>query len=145
MSASTIVAATDLSEMGRFAVDCAMSQASLTGARVLIVHAIAPPAPERGEGMLHGGVELEDPQAVERRLRAIEPSTEGAHFEHRLVRGEPASEILRLAEEESAEMIVMGTHGRKGVMRALMGSVAEQVARNATCPVLLVKLPKPGA
>ncbi len=39
----------------------------------------------------------------------------------------------------------MGTHGRTGVMRALMGSVAEQVVRNATCPVLLVKIPKEAA
>jgi nucleotide-binding universal stress UspA family protein len=75
-------------------------------------------------------------------LRSIKPGSKGVHFEHRLVRGEPAKEILRLAKDENAGLIVMGTHGRTGMLRALMGSVAEQVVRNATCPVLTLKIPK---
>ncbi len=145
MNEPTILAATDLSEMGQCAVDYATNQARMTGAKVLVVHALAALSPEQGEGMLHGGVGLDDPQTAERRLRAIKPSSEGVRLEHRLVRGEPAKEILRLAEDENAEMIVMGTHGRTGLMRALMGSVAEQVVRNAACPVLLVKIPKAAA
>ena len=50
--------------------------------------------------------------------------------------GDPAAEVVRIAEEESAEMIVMGTHGRTGLTRLLMGSVAEAIVRRSPCPVL---------
>ena len=50
-------------------------------------------------------------------------------------------EIVRLAEEEDVDMIVMGTHGRRGLTRMLMGSVAEAVVRRASCPVLTIKQP----
>jgi nucleotide-binding universal stress UspA family protein len=52
--------------------------------------------------------------------------------------GEPAEEILRYAASHSIGLIVMGTHGRTGVSRVLLGSVAESVLRNASCPVLVV-------
>jgi len=142
MSASTIVVAIDFSEMSRFALDYATTHAKKTGARVLIVHVLAVPSGEQGEGMLHSGVDQETPQTAERRLKAIKSTEEDVQFEHRLVRGEPAKEILRVAQEENAEFIVLGTHGRTGLMRVLMGSVAEQVVRDATCPVMTVKIPK---
>ena len=53
--------------------------------------------------------------------------------------GDPPEEILRAAKEEKADLIVMGTHGRRGVVRALMGSVAETVLRCAPCPVATVR------
>lgn len=53
--------------------------------------------------------------------------------------GDPASTLARLAEEEGVDLIVAGTHGRRGVRRLLLGSVAEGVARQAPCPVLLVR------
>jgi nucleotide-binding universal stress UspA family protein len=49
--------------------------------------------------------------------------------------------MVRLAEEEGVDMIVLGTHGRTGVLRLLMGSVAEAVVRRAKCPVLTFKQP----
>jgi len=55
--------------------------------------------------------------------------------------GDAAEEILRVAEEVRCDLIVMGTHGRSGLGRLLMGSVAEQVMRKARCPVLTVKCP----
>jgi nucleotide-binding universal stress UspA family protein len=54
-------------------------------------------------------------------------------------RGDPAAEILRIAQDTNSDLIVMGTHGRSGLGRLLMGSVAEQVVRKASCPVLTVK------
>jgi nucleotide-binding universal stress UspA family protein len=57
--------------------------------------------------------------------------------------GDPSEEILAVARETRSDLIVMGTHGRTGVGRLLMGSVAEQVMRRATCPVLTVKTPVP--
>lgn len=61
--------------------------------------------------------------------------------ETRLAEGDAADEILRLAEELPCDLIVMGTHGRSGLDRLLMGSVAESVLRRAGCPVLTVKSP----
>jgi nucleotide-binding universal stress UspA family protein len=58
---------------------------------------------------------------------------------HHLVRGDPAAEIVRLARKAKCDLIVMGSHGRTGLQRLLMGSVAEEVARNAHCPVLTVR------
>jgi nucleotide-binding universal stress UspA family protein len=67
--------------------------------------------------------------------------------ETRLERGDPASEILRTADEFGADLIVMGTHGRSGLGRLLMGSVAEAVLREAPSPVLIARsaLPVPRA
>jgi nucleotide-binding universal stress UspA family protein len=59
--------------------------------------------------------------------------------------GDPASEILDRADEQECDLIVMGTHGLTGLRRILMGSVAEQVSRKATCPVLTLKVPYPEA
>jgi nucleotide-binding universal stress UspA family protein len=56
--------------------------------------------------------------------------------------GVPFEEIVRVATEERADMIVMGTHGRSGLNRALLGSVAERVIRLAPCPVLTVRQTK---
>jgi hypothetical protein len=50
-----------------------------------------------------------------------------------------------VANEEPCDLIVMGTHGRTGLRRVMMGSVAELVVRRATCPVLTVKMPFPAA
>jgi nucleotide-binding universal stress UspA family protein len=55
--------------------------------------------------------------------------------------GDAATEILHLAKEISCELIVMGTHGRTGLARLLMGSTAETVSRKAHCPVMTVKHP----
>ena len=52
--------------------------------------------------------------------------------------GDPAREILALERQMAADLIVLATHGRKGVRRMLLGSVAEAVLREATCPVLTV-------
>jgi nucleotide-binding universal stress UspA family protein len=55
--------------------------------------------------------------------------------------GDPAEEILRYATRHPIDLIVVGTHGRTGVSRALLGSVAERVMRGARCPVLVVPAP----
>lgn len=58
-----------------------------------------------------------------------------------LIQGDPVGEIIRVAREESSDMIVMGTHGRSALEHALLGSVAEKVVRKAPCPVLTVRKP----
>ena len=61
--------------------------------------------------------------------------------EYLIVQGEPVETILRVATENQASLIVLGTHGRTGLTRLLLGSVAEQVLRQATCPVLISRMP----
>jgi nucleotide-binding universal stress UspA family protein len=78
-----------------------------------------------------------------RRLRSVQAFDPAVKIEHKLVEGVPAAEILRVAHETDCDLIVMGTHGWTGLSRLLMGSVAEEVVRKATCPVLTVKTPLP--
>ena len=61
-----------------------------------------------------------------------------------LSNGVPAEEIVRVAEQESIDLIIMGTHGWSGVRHMLLGSVAEKILRAAPCPVLVVKPIKKG-
>lgn len=74
------------------------------------------------------------------RIKSSDPSM---CVRHQLVEGDPAREILRAAEDNKSDLIVMGTHGRTGLTRLLMGSVAEQVVRNASCPVMIVQARQP--
>lgn len=67
------------------------------------------------------------------RREAVRPLDPGIRFSHRLVTGEEAAEIVRLAVEAKADLIVMGTHGRTGRSRLLLGSLAEHVMRRARC------------
>ena len=92
-----------------------------------------------GGGELYYGIEQPDRQELDRMLAEVVPTDKSVGYEHRLLVGSPASAIVHLAEKEGVDMIVMPTHGRTGLMRLLMGSVAEEVVRKAKCPVLTVK------
>lgn len=83
-----------------------------------------------------------DKQSWRRQLEDIRPANPGIPYTHIFLEGDPASEIVRYAHDAGVDLIVMGTHGRTGVERLLMGSVAEKVMREAPCSVLVVKLPK---
>lgn len=67
----------------------------------------------------------------------------GLRVQTRLTFGVPEVEILEVATAEKADLIAMSTHGRRGVRRALFGSVAEEVLRSAAVPVLLVRMTAP--
>ena len=58
-----------------------------------------------------------------------------------VVVGKPIEEILKVAKEKKIDLIVMGTHGRTGIPHVVIGSVAENVVRKASCPVLTVRHP----
>jgi nucleotide-binding universal stress UspA family protein len=75
-------------------------------------------------------------------LEQIRPVDARISVQHVLLEGDPATEIVRYAADAGIDLIVMGTHGRTGLERLLMGSVAEKVMREAPCSVLVVKLPK---
>jgi len=75
-------------------------------------------------------------------LEQIRPANPAIPVHHVFLEGDPATEIVRYCRDAGIDLIVMGTHGRTGVERFLMGSVAERVLRDAPCSVLVVKLPK---
>lgn len=88
---------------------------------------------------------LECPPQLEERLQALSARLNAPLT---LARGNPAEEILNRAESIQADLVVMGTHGRRGISRWLIGSVADKVMRHAVCPVFLVRPttdPEPGA
>jgi nucleotide-binding universal stress UspA family protein len=71
-------------------------------------------------------------------LATTDKSSVGTIRQH-VATGKPAPEIVRVAKDIYADLIVIGTHGLKGVERMIIGSVAEQVVRKASCPVVTVK------
>jgi nucleotide-binding universal stress UspA family protein len=75
-------------------------------------------------------------------LEQIRPTDPRIAVRHVFLEGDPAAEIVRYGRDANMDLIVMGTHGRSGLERLLMGSVAEKVLRDASCSVLVVKLPK---
>jgi nucleotide-binding universal stress UspA family protein len=75
------------------------------------------------------------------RLSHLVAPDSGLSVETVLVEGNASREILRVAEEQHCDLIVLGTHGRTGLSRVLLGSVAEDVSRHATLPVLTLKTP----
>ncbi len=139
--ASTILVATDFSQPSELALKFAAAQAKLARARLLILHVYPVPPIGQGEGLMHHGLRNDGFEEAERRLRALDPEVGDVEVDHRIVKGEPADEILRVAEDAAASLIVMGTHGRSGLLRALMGSVAEKVLRGSSRPVVTVRVP----
>lgn len=83
-----------------------------------------------------------DPDYWRDQLEQIRPVNTDIPVHHVFLEGDPAKEIVRYAGDALIDLIVMGTHGRTGLERLLMGSVAEKVMREAPCSVLVVKLPK---
>ena len=138
MKASKILVPTDFSEGSETALEWATVLARDTGATLLLVHVEAVPLLPPGADFTH----LDPPTAeLAEQLERIVLADPDVPVVRRLLAGEPASVILRTAENENVDLIVMGTHGRRGITRLLMGSVAEEVVRKASCPVVTVKQP----
>jgi nucleotide-binding universal stress UspA family protein len=140
----TILHPTDFSEAAEFAFQLAATLARDHGARLVVLHVNTSLAEResleaRAEERLHENRLREELH----RLEALDPHFRNLDTQTRIVDGDPATEILRVAESTGCDLIVMGTHGRTGLSRLLMGSVAEQVSRRSACPVLTVKAARP--
>jgi nucleotide-binding universal stress UspA family protein len=142
MNIKKILVPTDFSEPSEAALFHATALARQANAVLLIAHVHEPVEVYTDTGFagypVAGGEE-----ALERTLEEVRPPDAQVGYVHRMLHGNAADEITRLAENEDVDMIVMGTHGRSGLTRLLMGSVAEAVVRRAKCPVLTVKQPSP--
>ena len=142
LAIKSILHPTDFSQSAGNAFLYARALAKQYGAQILLLHVIQlpvvgpagtvpspPPAPPI------------DREALKAQLKAIATANPELQIEFSLAENEPASAILDAAGQSGCDVIVMGTHGRTGLSRVLMGSVAERVVRSATCPVLTVKTP----
>ncbi len=132
LSIQTILHPTDFSERSGYAWQLACSLARDQGACLIVLHVM--PVPLVQEKRFY----REEMTEELNRLRAPDAQI---RVQHRLEEGDAATEILRVAQETGCDLIVLGTHGRTGLGRLLMGSVAEQVVRSASCPVLTVRAP----
>jgi nucleotide-binding universal stress UspA family protein len=135
---------TDFSEQSRAALEVASALARDYKAELVVTHVYQPPAVYAPDGIAMP-MPAEEPYEARVQLARVRPADPGVRIEHRLLEGHPADEILKLAREVAADVIVLGTHGKTGLSRLLMGSVAENVMRKATCPVLTVRAPVPAA
>jgi nucleotide-binding universal stress UspA family protein len=135
----TILHPTDFSEHSGSALQMACALARDYRARLIVLHVTVQPTIVYGEGVVPP-----DPVQVVEEARAYLDRLaipQGIPVERRLAEGDPPAEILHVAADSGADLIVMGTHGRTGLERLLMGSVAERVVRKAPCPVLTVRTP----
>ncbi|MBI5251122.1 MAG: universal stress protein [Desulfomonile tiedjei] len=144
MTPNKILYCSDFSDNCRRAGRIALSYATTFGADLLVVNVInirflQHPAliglPVYGEAV--DSVEKrahEELQEIGERFKRQMPSVQT--FSRK---GIPGEEIVKLAEEQSVDLVIMGTHGRTGLSHLLLGSTAEYVVRMANCPVLTVK------
>jgi nucleotide-binding universal stress UspA family protein len=137
---STILHPTDFSPLSEEALRLAYFLAKDHGARLIVLHVREIPVAVYGE-FGYVPVEPENDDAIREQLSRVRPAQSTPRVEHVLRSGNPAEEIVRIANETPCDLIVMGTHGRTGFARMLMGSVAENVMRKAPCPVLTIKMP----
>lgn len=109
------------------------------GAELLVAHVIPPPAAAFSEVDVAFQQPAMTPFEDLELLKKHFTSDTGVPIRYLVDQGDAGTVIARIAQEQQVSLIVMGTHGRKGVGRMILGSVAEHVLRRAKCPVLTVK------
>lgn len=138
-----ILCAVDFSDHSPKLADYAKTLARCTGAKLLCVYVapslsqyvgfhVPPSSIESFVGEIVAGADT----SMEAYLKAHFSDVDASG---KVLVGYPAEEILNLAEDEQADLIIMGTHGRTGIDRILFGSVAEKIVKSSKCPVLTIR------
>ncbi len=137
-----IVVATDFSEVSDAAVDYAVELAKTYGATVTLVHVYALPVYGFPSGAL-----ITTPEMATRLMAGAQEgataacarvASSGVDIKPIVREGLAWEEVHKIADEVDADLVVIGTHGRKGIAHALLGSVAEKIVRTATRPILTI-------
>lgn len=140
-----ILVPTDFSEYAEEALDYALKLAKRLDANVFIMHAYLMPVagwegawafPQDVITQLEAGSRTKLESTLQKARETL-PTTSAVFYN-----GDPRDGVPKLAADLKVDLIVMGTHGRKGLSRAIMGSVTESVIRHAPCAVLAVRHPK---
>jgi nucleotide-binding universal stress UspA family protein len=143
-----IMVASDLSKVSRGAFNTAIEFAASRGAELFIVHVIAPISPLVPEQFIQPGIletiEADARRWAERQLQRLAAAARKSDIRVKalLLSGDPADQIIRAARAHHTDLIVVGTHGRRGFSKMMLGSVAEHVLRTAPCPVVTVRRQK---
>lgn len=136
MDIKRILCPIDFSDTSELALEVASDFARDTHATLYIVHVEENPIPF-GPG-LHGGT----PSPTDKdnhRLWATLPTATNVSFEHHLLLGPSKDTIVKFVDENDIDLVVVGSHGRSGINRALVGSFAEALMRSSPVPVLTVR------
>jgi universal stress protein A len=143
-----ILVPVDYSDCSRMAMEYALFLAERFEAGIEVLHVAEIPLgeehtvvkPDTGEEQLLSELIME--QAVKAETEFLAPFVRATiPIEKSLLKGRPARVIVEAAADRGADLIVMGTHGRSGFERLIMGSVTERVLRSAPCPVVVVRHP----
>lgn len=141
----TILFATDFSESSDYAFQYAYSLAKKFNARLLLVHVINEPVDLRGFYVPHISFEKLEEEIEEGAQKMMEKFCrthirDYDNFESIIVPGIPYDEIIKKATDNSADLIILGTHGRTGLDHVLFGSTAEKVVRKSPVPVMTIRI-----
>ena len=135
----TILHATDFSDLAANAFHAAFALARAHNASLILLYVKQPQETIQGEF----GLMPPEPEATDATIlaRLGEMATEGSpiEVERLVVHGKAAEVIVQVAKEKHCDLIVLGTHGRKGLARFFYGNVADEVTRAAPCPVLALR------
>ena len=143
MNVKNILVPVDYSDNGNAAMAYAGALAKEYDAELHLAHVYEQPFAYVDGGFASAplpAVPPADLEAEEQKLEEVD-APEGTRFRRKFIVGTPADELVEYAKENDIDLVVMGTHGRTGLSRLLMGSVAEAVVRRAPCPVLTIKQP----
>ena len=144
-TAARVFHATDFSRASGPAFARAVAMARANRGELTIAHVLSPVALSMGDGYMppatYEAIERENRAHAMRRLKALATRARkrGVRVRTLLLTGSPWQEITRAARKGGAGTIVMGTHGRSGLAKLFLGSVAERVVATARCPVLTVR------
>jgi universal stress protein A len=127
----------DFSQPNQLANDYASQLAMANEAQLIYLHVLE----EGGQiGKTSAGELGRDRQQLGQHLKILQPGCANVKATHVIKQGTPAGTIIDFARKNQIDLIVMGTHGRTGLSRVLMGGVAEQVVQQAPCPVMTINL-----
>ena len=141
-----ILVPTDFSAHADEAFRVAHTLARATGAELVVFHVARPPAvvTEGGSLLAEPG---QEPTNLWERFREFQSGDPRVRVEHRVIVADRpgATHVLEILDKMGCDLIVMGTHGHRGLRHMLFGSLTEDVVRRARCPVMVVKAPPQAA
>jgi nucleotide-binding universal stress UspA family protein len=140
----TIVCGVDFSDVSQRAVAHALSLSQEAGGRLMLLHVVEQPPSETFAAFpqldpARYGEQVAASARTRLELMVPDDARNWCRPEPRLGCGKPYREILRVAEQEQADLIVMGVHGHGAVDRLVFGSTTERVVRRAPCPLLTIR------
>jgi nucleotide-binding universal stress UspA family protein len=146
MEIKSILFPTDFSEGSAQALQYAVDMAKKYSAKLYVVHVIYDIAKATGWYVPHVSMDQMYKDIEQGAKKELENFGVGElsgvkNIERSVIMGVPHEEIVNFANKNRIDLIIMGTHGRKGIDRILFGSTASQIVRFAPCPVLTVRLP----